>query len=116
MNPKVDEFLDKATKWQQEMKILRRIVLDCNLEEELKWGSPCYTYNGKNVLIIGGFKEYFVLSFLKGVLLNDAEGILTAPGENSQAVKWVKFTQLAEVVKLEATLKAYIFEAIEVEQ
>ncbi|MBU0696840.1 MAG: DUF1801 domain-containing protein [Bacteroidetes bacterium] len=116
MNPKVDEYLNKAKKWQQELKMLRRIVLDTQLVEELKWGVPCYTFDGKNVIMLNAFKEYCTLSFLKGVLLNDTDAILVAPGENSQSARQIRFTHVDEIIKLEPTLKAYIFETIEVEK
>jgi uncharacterized protein YdeI (YjbR/CyaY-like superfamily) len=116
MNPKVDDFILKAEKWQNEMSTLRNIVLECGLAEELKWRQPCYSYNKSNVLIISAFKDHCVLSFLKGVLLKDTEGILVSPGENSQSVKFAKFTSMDQILKLEKTLKAYIFEAIEAEK
>lgn len=116
MNPKVDDFLSNAQNWQEEMTALRAIVLTCGLTEELKWRQPCYSFNGKNILIISAFKDNCVLSFLKGELLNDTEGILVSPGENSQAVKFTKFTSVKNIIEQEAILKAYIFEAIEVEK
>lgn len=116
MNVKVDEFLNNAKAWQKELAQLRRIVLDCGLTEELKWGVPCYTHRNGNIALLGGFKEYCVLSFFKGVLLHDAEGILVAPGENSQAVRMVKFTSVQAIVKLEPVLKTYIHEAMKVEE
>lgn len=116
MNPKVDEFLDKAPKWQLEMKKLRMIVLDCMLTEEFKWKQPCYTFNNSNVLIIGGFKDYCLISFLKGSLLKDDNGLLIKPGEHSQSGRYMKFTNTHEIETIESILKAYIFEAIEVEK
>lgn len=116
MNPKVDEFLRNTDKWQKEMEQLRHIVLDCGLMEELKWKQPCYSFNNSNVLIISGFKDHCVLSFIKGVLLQDADKILVSPGENSHSVRFLKFTDIKQIVNLEATIKAYIFEAIEVEK
>lgn len=116
MNPKVDTFLNQADKWQEEMEELRTILLDCDLIEEWKWRSPCYTFKGSNVAVIGGFKTHCVLSFFKGALLHDADGILDKPGENSQAARVIRFTNLQEIREKEATLKAYIFEAIEVEK
>ncbi|HET6446777.1 MAG TPA: DUF1801 domain-containing protein, partial [candidate division Zixibacteria bacterium] len=85
MNPKVDVYLSKAKKWQEEMGKLRMIVLDCGLTEELKWGKPCYSFQNSNIVIIQGFKEYCALLFFKGALLNDANGILIKPGKNTQA-------------------------------
>ncbi len=116
MNPKVDEFLDKAPKWQLEMKKLRMIVLDCMLTEEFKWKQPCYTFNNSNVLIIGGFKDYCLISFLKGSLLKDDNGLLIKPGEHTQSGRYMKFTNTHEIETIESILKAYIFEAIEVEK
>jgi uncharacterized protein YdeI (YjbR/CyaY-like superfamily) len=116
MNPKVDDFLRNAKNWQNEMTALRAIVLECGLTEELKWRQPCYSFNGKNVLIISAFKDNCVLSFLKGELLSDSEGILVSPGENSQSVKFAKFTSVKSILDLEPELKTYIFEALEVEK
>ena len=116
MNPKVDDYFNNLEKWQKEQEALRSIVLDCGLSEELKWGVPTYTFQKTNIVIIGGFKEYFALSFFKGVLLNDTDGLLTKPGENSQTVKMFKFTEIKEIEKIKPTIKAYIFEAIEIEK
>ena len=116
MNSKVDEFLSKATRWQEEMTKLRQIALDCQLTENIKWGKPCYTYNDSNVIIIHGFKEYCALLFLKGALLADSEKILLQQTENVQAARQIRFTNLQDIVKLENAIKAYIFEAIEVEK
>ncbi len=116
MNPEVDVFISKSKKWQEEFAKLRTIVLDCQLNEELKWYQPCYTYKKSNVVIIGGFKEYCVLSFFKGALLKDPNGILVKPGENTQATRQIRFTDVREIVEMEHTLKAYIYEAIEVER
>jgi uncharacterized protein YdeI (YjbR/CyaY-like superfamily) len=115
MNPKVDFFFRKAEKWQEEYEKLRMIVLDCGLTEELKWGVPCYTVQGKNVVLIHGFKEYCAILFPKGALLKDANGILVQQTENVQAARQVRFTNVREIVELEPTLKAYIQEAVEVE-
>jgi len=115
MNPKVDIFLRKAKKWQAESEKLRMILLDCPLTEELKWGEPCYTFEGKNIVLIGGFKEYVTLLFFKGALLNDTHGILVAPGK-TQAGRQIRFTSLREIVAMETVLKTYIYEAIEVEK
>ena len=116
MNPKVDEFIMKAKKWQEEVETLRTLLLDCNLTEELKWGTPCYTFQNSNLVLIHTFKEYFALGFFNGALLNDTEGILVKPGENTQAGRQIRFTNKEEIVKMEPILKAYIFEAIEVER
>src|SRR6266481_388070 len=116
MNPKVDGYLRKAKKWQEEMEKLRRIILDCQLTEELKWGKPCYSFQKSNIVIIQGFKEFCALLFCKGALLNDANGILKKPGENTQAARRIPFTNVREIVEMEPILKAYIYEAIEVEK
>ena len=116
MNPKVDDFLSKIEKWQPELEKLRSIILDCGLTEELKWGVPCYTFKNSNVILLGGFKEWCVISFLKGVLLHDEKNILVSAGENSQSAKVIKFTNLDEIIEIKSTLKAYIIEAIEVEK
>jgi uncharacterized protein YdeI (YjbR/CyaY-like superfamily) len=116
MNPKVDVYLAKAKKWQEEFAKLRMIILDCGLAEELKWGKPCYTFQKSNIVIIQGFKQYFALMFCKGVLLNDPNGLLIKPGENTQAGRQIRFTNVREIVEMEPILKAYIYEAIEVEK
>jgi uncharacterized protein YdeI (YjbR/CyaY-like superfamily) len=116
MNPQVDEFLRKAEKWQEELERLRTICLDCMLTEELKWGQPCYTFHGRNIVILGELKESCALSFFKGALLSDAHNLLLKPGENTQSGRWIKFANVQEIVKLEPMLKAYIYEAIEVEK
>ena len=116
MNPKVDFYFSKAKKWQKEIETLRSIVLDCGLEEELKWGCPCYTHQAGNIVLIHVFKEYCAFLFFKGALLNDAEGILVQQTENVQSARQVRFTGLQEIVKMKSMLKAYIYEAIEVEK
>ena len=116
MNPKVDFYFNKAEKWQEEIKKLRRIVLDCQLTEELKWGVPCYTFQKSNIVLIHVFKEYCAILFVKGALLKDAKGILIQQTENVQAARQIRFTNVREIVKLEPILKAYIHEAIEVEK
>tara|TARA_R110002073_G_scaffold25194_1_gene83900 strand:+ start:749 stop:1333 length:585 start_codon:yes stop_codon:yes gene_type:complete len=117
MNPKVvDRFLDRAKKWKQEMKLLREICLDCGLTEEFKWMHPCYTFQGKNVVLIHGFKEYCALLFHKGVLLKDTNNILIQQTENVQSARQIRFTSLQEIIDLKSTIKAYIFEAMEVEK
>jgi uncharacterized protein YdeI (YjbR/CyaY-like superfamily) len=115
MNPKVDEFLEKEKKWQEEFRKLRQIALDCKLTEELKWGQACYTLDGKNVVLMHGFKEYCALLFFKGALMKDARGLLIQQTENVQAGRQIRFTNVQEINKMEKTLKAYIQEAIKVE-
>jgi uncharacterized protein YdeI (YjbR/CyaY-like superfamily) len=116
MNHKVDVFLSKAKKWQEEFEKLRMIILDCQLTEELKWGVPCYTFQKSNIVLIHGFKEYCALLFFKGALLNDVNGVLIQQTENVQAARQIRFTNVREIVKMEPILKAYIYEAIEVEK
>ena len=116
MNPKVDWFFSKDTKWQEEYEQLRMIALDCGLTEELKWGCPCYTFQGANIVLIHGFKEYCAYLFFKGALMSDPNGILIQQTENVQSGRQIRFTSAKEITKMKATLKAYIFEAIEVEK
>lgn len=116
MNPKVDFYFNKAKKWQAELEQLRMMVLDCLLTEDLKWGVPCYTFQHNNILLIHTFKEYCAVLFFKGALLQDAEGILVQQTENVQAARQIRFTSVEQIVEMEATLKTYIYEAIEVEK
>ena len=115
MNPKVDQFLRKAKKWREESEKLRMILLDFPLTEEFKWGEPCYTVQGKNVVLIGGFKDYCSLLFFKGALLGDPHRILVTPGK-LQSGRQIRFTGLQEIVAMEPVLKTYIQEAIEAEK
>jgi uncharacterized protein YdeI (YjbR/CyaY-like superfamily) len=116
MNPKVDGYLSKAKKWREEFEKLRMIVLGCQLTEALKWGAPCYTFQKKNIVLIHGFKEYCALLFFKGALLKDTNGILIKQTENVQAGRQIRFTNVREIVEMETVLKAYIYEAIDVER
>jgi uncharacterized protein YdeI (YjbR/CyaY-like superfamily) len=116
MNPKVDERIAGEERWQAEFRELRRIVLDCGLDEELKWGQPCYTAGGKNIVLIHGFKEYCALLLFKGALLRDEKGLLIRQTENVQAARQVRFTGTAEITRLAKVLKAYVLEAIKVEE
>src|SRR5436190_20008696 len=111
-NPKVDWFFNKG-KWQEEFGKLRKIVLDCGLAEELKWGCPCYTFEKSNIVLIHGFKEYCALLFFKGALLKDADGILIQQTENVQAARQIRFTNVREILRMAPILKAYIYEAKE---
>jgi len=115
-NPKVDWFFDKATQWQKEYEKLRMIILECGLTEELKWGCPCYQFENKNIVLIHGFKEYCALLFFKGALLADPDGILIRQTENVQSARQIRFTSAKQIVKMERILKAYVYEAIEVER
>ncbi|RSK49290.1 YdeI/OmpD-associated family protein [Hymenobacter rigui] len=115
-NPKVDFYFVKAEKWQQELRALRAIVLECGLVEELKWGVPCYTFQQKNVALIHGFKEYCALLFMKGALLSDTNGLLIQQTENVQGGRQIRFTNVRQITELAPILKAYLYEAIEVER
>ncbi len=116
MNSDVDFFFDKEGQWQQEYARLRTLLLSCGLTEELKWGVPCYTYQSHNIVLIHGFKEYCALLFHKGVLLSDTDHILIQQTENVQSARQVRFTSLDDILMRETTLKAYVYEAIEVEK
>ena len=116
MNPKVDFYFTKAKNWQEEIEQLRLIVLDSGLTEELKWGVPCYAVEKKNIVLIHVFKEYCALLFFKGALLKDTDGMLIQQTENVQAARQIRFTNVREIVKKKTVLKAYIYEAIEVEK
>lgn len=116
MNPKVDFFFNKATQWREEFETLRKIILEVELTEELKWGVPCYTLKNNNILLIHGFKEYCAVLFMKGALLNDSEGILIQQTENVQAARQIRFTNLQQIIDSASTLKTYIYEAIEIEK
>ena len=130
MNPKVDHYLSagcgrckyydtprcKVHRWHKELHALRSILIDSGLTEELKWGMPCYTLNGRNVLIMSAFKEYPALSFFKGALLKDELGLLTKPGDNSQASRQFRISDAMQVIEQESIIKSYIFEAIEIEK
>lgn len=116
MNPKVDFFFTKAKKWQAEFEALRSIILDCGLEEELKWGVPCYMHHKSNIVLIHGFKDYCAILFFKGALLKDEKGILIQQTANVQAARQLRFTSLKEITKLQRTIKTYIFEALEIEK
>lgn len=130
MNPKVDVYFTagcgrcplgntpecKVNNWREELEQLRLILLESELTEELKWGVPCYTFQNNNVIVIGAFKESCTISFFKGALLKDAEKILSKPGENTQAGRVVRFTDVREIIKMKSILKSYISEAVEVEK
>jgi uncharacterized protein YdeI (YjbR/CyaY-like superfamily) len=116
MNPKVDFYFDKAKKWHKEMEQLRSIALDCQLTEELKWGTPCYTLGKNNIVLIHDFKDYCAFLFFKGALLKDTDNILIQQSKNVQAARQIRFKNVNEIVEIKAVLKAYIYEAIEVEK
>jgi len=115
IDPKVEKLLSNA-EWREERKSLRAIILDCQLDEAVKWGKLCYTFQKSNVVMIYGLKEYCAVGFLKGALLKDTKGILVKPGSNSQAMRWMKFNDPGDVAEMETILRAYITEAIEVEK
>jgi len=115
-NPKVDAFLSKQKNWKDEFEKLRTIILGSELTEELKWGTPCYTFQNRNVVLMHGFKEYCALLFFKGALLKDPDGILIRQTQNVQSARQIRFTSVREIVKLKTTLKAYLKEAVEVEK
>ncbi len=116
MNSKVDWYFTKNNKWQEEIVTLRSIVMDCGLEEELKWGCPCYTSEKNNVVLIHVFKDYCALLFFKGALLKDPKGILVQQTANVQAARQLRFTSVNEITKLEKTIKTFVKEAIKVEK
>jgi uncharacterized protein YdeI (YjbR/CyaY-like superfamily) len=116
MNSKVDFFFNKDTKWQKEFQKLRTIIVDCGLTEELKWGKPCYTFQGNNIVLAHGFKDYCALLFFKGALLRDPKVILVQQTENVQAARQIRFTNVKEIIEKEPILKAYIKEAVEAEK
>lgn len=116
LNPQVDAFVRTAAKWKEEYEKLRAIALDCELTETFKWMHPCYTFQEKNIVLIHGFKDYCALLFHKGALLKDAHGILIQQTENVQSARQIRFANVQEIVDLELTLRAYIYEAIEVEK
>jgi len=116
MNPKVDAFLLNVKKWRDELTILRSIVLESGLAEELKWGAPCYVHEKANVIIIHGFKDYFALMFFKGALMEDPQDLLRKPGENTQSGRQIRMTSMDEMLGQEEVLRAYIQDAIAVEK
>lgn len=116
MSNKIDQYIDKQEHWRDELSLLRSIVLESELVEELKWGVPTYTLNGKNVIMLGSFKGNCVISFLKGVLLKDSGKVLELPGENSRSAKIIRITSLKQAEDLKDTILAYVFEAIEIEK
>ena len=130
MNPLVDQYLNigcgrcslggtpkcKVHFWPEELNVLRGLILDCGLTEDVKWDVPCYTFGGKNILILSALKNYCSINFFKGSLLGDEYKLLSKPGENTQGGRVMKFTSVQQIIELEPTIKAYIFEAIEVEK
>jgi uncharacterized protein YdeI (YjbR/CyaY-like superfamily) len=116
MNAKVDQFLNRIEQWKQEFKVLRAIVQECGLNEDLKWGQPCYTLNKSNIVLMHGFKDYCALLFFKGALLDNTEGLLVQQTDNVQSARQMRFNKTSEISKLKQQIKSLIFEAIEVEK
>ena len=116
MNPAVDFYFNKAKNWQSAVVQLRRFILDCGLNEELKWGCPCYKFQKANIVLIHDFKDYCAVLFFKGALLKDNDKLLIQQTQNVQAARQIRFTNVAEIVAIETVLKTYIYEAIEVEK
>jgi uncharacterized protein YdeI (YjbR/CyaY-like superfamily) len=116
MNPKVNFFFENAGQWQEEFEKLRAIALSTELVEDLKWGCPCYTYDGKNIFLIHGFKEYCAILFFKGALMKDPDNILIQQSKNVQAARQIRFTELSQINDLEEVIRSYMFEAVEIEE
>jgi uncharacterized protein YdeI (YjbR/CyaY-like superfamily) len=115
MNPEVDAYIERSDKWPNESRAIRPILLSCGLTEDIKWGKPCYSADGKNILILQEFKDFLALLFFKGALLNDVAGVLEAQGPNSRSALRVRFTSVDDVARLATTIKAYVAEAIDIE-
>lgn len=116
MNSKVDEHINQSKQWKSEMNALRTIILDCQLAEDFKWGKPCYSFQGKNIVIIQGFKEYFALLFFKGGIMKDSKHLLVKMGENTQAGRQMRFENVQDILDKKSIIKDYIFEAVEIEE
>lgn len=116
LNPKVDSFISKSKNWKNEIEAVRHILLDCGLTEEIKWGQPCYLFENNNIVIIQAFKQYFALGFFKGALIKDSKNLLTAPGENSQAMRQFRISDVNEINYSKSILINYINEAIAIEK
>lgn len=116
MNQKVDKHIQEAKQWKDEMNTLRTIILDCQLEEDFKWGKPCYASNGKNIVLIQGFKEYFALLFFKGGIMKDSHQLLVKMGENTQAGRQMRFENVQDILNKKDIIKDYIFEALKIEE
>jgi uncharacterized protein YdeI (YjbR/CyaY-like superfamily) len=115
-NPKVDGYIRKNKKWQAELRLLRMILLDTPLVEQIKWRVPCYTFESGNVALLGAFKEHCVLSFVKGALLKDPDHVLVKPGENTRSVRVIRFTDVEQIRARETIIKDYVDQAIELEK
>lgn len=116
MNPKVKDHINSSKQWKNEMNVLRAIILDCQLTEDLKWGKPCYSFLGKNIVLIQGFKDYFALLFFKGGIMKDSENLLVKMGENTQAGRQMRFLNVNDIQNKKSVIRDYILEAIEIEE
>ena len=116
MKKDIGAFFEDPSKWQKEYKLLRKIILDCGLKEEFKWGKPCYTVQNSNIVFIHGFKDYCALLFNKGALLKDTEDILVQQTKNVQSARQIRFTGAEEIEKRKDIVKVFVYEAIEVEK
>jgi uncharacterized protein YdeI (YjbR/CyaY-like superfamily) len=115
-NPTADSYVANAKRWPKEFEKLRQIALDCPLTEEFKWGHPCYALDGQNVFLMHGFKDYCALLFMKGALMKDPAGLLVQQTDHVQSARQIRFTSAEQIGGMETVLKAYIFDAIEVEK
>jgi uncharacterized protein YdeI (YjbR/CyaY-like superfamily) len=116
VNPEVDAYIRRSEKWPDEMTDLRQILLSGGLTEEIKWRKPCYSYEGRNIVILQEMKEFLALMFFKGALLDDSEGVLEEQGPNSRSARRIRFTSVEDVARLADTVQTYIGEAIDVEE
>jgi uncharacterized protein YdeI (YjbR/CyaY-like superfamily) len=116
VNPKVDAYIARSTRWPEEMTELRTVLLDCGLTEELKWGKPCYVHEGRNIAIVQEMKDFLALMFFKGALLRDAAGVLEDQGPNSRSARRIRFTSVDAVGQLAGAVREYVKEAIDVEE
>jgi uncharacterized protein YdeI (YjbR/CyaY-like superfamily) len=116
MNPEVDRHIEALKAWRPEIKALREILLSCGLKEEFKWRQACYTSKGMNIAIIGNFKDCCVVSFFKGAMLDDPDGILQKPGENTQAGRVIRFRNLDEIQSLAGRIRDLLHQAVDFEE
>ena len=116
MNPMVDAYIRRSRKWPKEMSEMRSTLLNCGLNEDIKWGKPCYSHSGGNIVILQEMKEFLALMFFKGALLNDSDGVLKEQGPNSRSARRIRFTSVEDVARLTETVRTYVYEAIDVEE
>ncbi len=116
MNPKVDAYISRSERWPEELTDLRSILLGCALTEEIKWGKPCYVHDGRNIVIVQEMNEFLALMFFKGALLNDPDRVLEEQGPNSRSARRIRFTSVEDVARLADTVRAYVAEAIDIEE